>query len=49
VVSKTVRIETYSLKFWREKNFYRTDRDLSIVRQRQRYKPSWRSNLSKNG
>ena len=34
VTNKTVRIETYTSKFWREKNFYRTDRDLSIVRQR---------------
>jgi hypothetical protein len=31
---KTDRIETHSLKFWWEKNFYRTDRDLSIIRQR---------------
>jgi hypothetical protein len=33
-INKTVRIETHSSKFWRETNFYWTDRDLSIVRQR---------------
>jgi hypothetical protein len=31
---KTVQVKNGVLLFWREKKLYRTDRDLSIVRQR---------------